>query len=310
MTGRERLYNLGGLGVRCRVDLPLAKREASEWDVDVRWVEPMGATSEPPAGDVVAQLGNDEGAWYTATATPEGHCLRFNKCGDFMISQDLREVVVRPHEHGESGLLPILLCGTVSAFLLALRGETVLHASAVSIEGRVMTFVGHSGGGKSTLAALMCRGGAELVSDDLLIVRSGTPSTCHGTSTELRLRAPAAAAVEHLADAATRTTVDDRLAWAPTAAPSGSLPLAAIVLPIPSRRAAVLESRLVPPSDALLALLSVPRIHGWTRSDVLTRDFSVLSELVNEVPVHEVLVPWGPPYRPEISPSLAALIRC
>lgn len=306
--GAARTYALGDLRLRSRVELPLTELEAVPWDVDVRWTSPMDATGEPPEGDVVARFGTDEDAWYTATVTAAGHQLRFNRCGDFMISPDSREIVVRPHEPGESRLLPILLCGTVAAFLLALRGETVLHASAVSIEGRALAFVGHSGGGKSTLAALMCHAGAELVSDDVLAVRPGGPPRCVGTSTELRLRLPAATTLDHLPDVARRTTVDERVAWAPRGSVAGPLPLAAVVLPIPSRRSVQLESRLVPPSDALFALLSVPRIHGWTRADVLARDFSILSELVNEIPVHEVLVPWGPPYSPEIAPSLAALI--
>ena len=73
----------------------------------------------------------------------------------------------------------------------------MLHASAVAVDGIGLAFVGQSGRGKSTVAALMCVDGAELVTDDVLTVDPGPPVRCQGGASELRLRAAAA----HLADA-------------------------------------------------------------------------------------------------------------
>jgi len=305
---QSRVYSHCGLRIRTDIDLPLQVLGGTAWDVEIHMGKEVVASSGVPSGNVVARLGNDDDAWYTATSDQSGYQLKFKGCGEFAISRDLCEIVVRPDNSGPIELLPILLAGTVAAFVLALRGETVLHASAVSLDGSALAFVGHSGGGKSTLAALMCASGAGLVGDDVLTVHPGPPVTCAGSSNELRLRPPAASIVDAMDGATLRATTDERIAWAPGSGSGERLPLGAIVLPIPSRQAVDLEYRLLPPSDALLALLSVPRIHGWTLSDVLTRDFSNLSRLTNEVPVYETLIPWGPPFSSEIAPSLAGLL--
>jgi hypothetical protein len=55
--------------------------------------------------------------------------------------------------------------------ILALRGETVLHASAIELRGRVIAVCGISGAGKTTTARALVRSGARAVSEDQLIVR-------------------------------------------------------------------------------------------------------------------------------------------
>jgi hypothetical protein len=54
--------------------------------------------------------------------------------------------------------------------LLALRGIDVLHASAVDLKGSLLVFSGRSGAGKTTSAKAFARGGALLVSEDLLVL--------------------------------------------------------------------------------------------------------------------------------------------
>ncbi len=54
--------------------------------------------------------------------------------------------------------------------LLAGAGKTVLHASAVEIDGVAIVFAGESGSGKSTLAASFCSAGARLLSDDAVLL--------------------------------------------------------------------------------------------------------------------------------------------
>jgi hypothetical protein len=50
-------------------------------------------------------------------------------------------------------------------------GHVALHASAVSIDGRAVAFLGPKHAGKSTLALALVRAGARLLTDDTLIVR-------------------------------------------------------------------------------------------------------------------------------------------
>jgi hypothetical protein len=63
------------------------------------------------------------------------------------------------------------LVGRVLPFVSTLRGLEPWHASAVAIDGRAVALAGQSGVGKSTLAAQLMLGGAELLADDVLAIR-------------------------------------------------------------------------------------------------------------------------------------------
>jgi hypothetical protein len=301
------VYVLCGLRLRSEVELDLPSSTDEGCDVEVRWGSDIHDSSEPPRGEVIAAYESGDTTWYTATWSGSGYLFRFRNVGEFVISGDLSEVIVRRDRSGRAELLPILLAGTVCSFLLALRGETVLHASAVSIDGSALAFVGQSGRGKSTLAALLCVDGAALVTDDVLVVDPGPPVTCLGGASGLRLRSAAAVIAQARPELPSRLTADDRLAFSPISAPLRPLPLSAIVIPAPSRTATEVSVRRVPPSNALFALLSFPRVHGWRQSDVLSRDFATLSQIVNLIPVLDVAIPWGPPFSATVVRSLSAL---
>lgn len=302
------VYEQCGLCLRSEVMLHLPPSAGDGWDVDICWGEDINDSRPPPPGEVIAAYETGKNIWYTATAAESGYRIRFRDCGEFLISEDLSEVRVRRDPWGRTELLPILMAGTVSAFLLSMRGDTVLHASAVAIDGSAIAFVGQSGRGKSTVAALMCVDGAELVTDDVLVVEDGTPVMCIGGAPELRLREKAAGIAREHANAATRSTADDRLAFSPTPAPLGPIPLAAIVIPSPSETVSEVEIRRFSPSEALFALLSYPRINGWVRAEVLGREFLTLSQVVNQIPVYDVTIPWGPPFSPDTARALSTLI--
>ena len=310
-TAERPVYAQCGLRIRSDFDLHLpVATEQDGWDVDVRCAGEIRDAGVPPPGDVVAVRGSSTtNWWYWATSTGTGFRLRFRDCGEFLISADLTTVDVRRAPHERSELLPVLMAGTVAAFILTLRGTTILHASAVAIEARALAFVGPSGRGKSTVAALLCVEGADLVTDDVLAVRPTRPVTCIGGASELRLRAGATEIAHSRPDAVTRTTEDERLGLSTSQAPAEPLPLAAIVIPAPSREARVVEAQLMSPSAALTALLSTPRVFGWRRSDILSRDLATLGDVVNHVPVYGVTVPWGPPFDPFVARDLAALTR-
>ena len=274
MTRKGRTYVHCGLRVRSELDLALPVASDGRWDVDVRVGPELEHLSRVVSGEEIAAFEAPNGYWYSVQQESDGYHVRVSDCGEFVISTDLSEVVVRPGNPQHAGLLPIILAGTVVTILLTLRGETVLHASAVSVDGRALAFVGQSGRGKSTVAALLCLSGLELVTDDLLVVRSGPPATCLGGATELRLRATASAIASDLPSADTRATADDRLAFAPKRAAQDELPIAAIVIPSPSRTIADVDVELLSPSDALVAFLSIPRLYGWKRSVEIGHDFS------------------------------------
>jgi hypothetical protein len=63
-----------------------------------------------------------------------------------------------------------LLVDHVVPRMLARRGFTVLHATAVDLGGAAVAFVGRSGAGKSTMAMSFVAAGARLMADDCLVL--------------------------------------------------------------------------------------------------------------------------------------------
>jgi hypothetical protein len=65
------------------------------------------------------------------------------------------------------------LVGPLLAYILRLRGVTLLHGSVVTRDGVTLALVGDSGAGKSTLAAALVREGFAAVTDDVIALTEG-----------------------------------------------------------------------------------------------------------------------------------------
>ena len=59
----------------------------------------------------------------------------------------------------------------------------------------------------------------------------------------------------------------------------------------------------------MFTVMSVPCAHGWRLPEVLTNEFTTLSQIANNIPSYEVTILWGPPFSPKIASGLAALAR-
>jgi hypothetical protein len=88
--------------------------------------------------------------------------------GRFLL-KDGAEIVVAPESQANGEDVPVFLLGTVFGILLHQRGQIVLHASAVEVNGKAVLFCGSSGAGKSTLAAALAQRGYRLLTDDVAI---------------------------------------------------------------------------------------------------------------------------------------------
>src|SRR5687768_1084135 len=81
-----------------------------------------------------------------------------------------KEIVVDPAagvaEEDVRGPLEGIVLGAVAHQ----RGLLVLHASAVTVRGETIAFIGERGRGKSTMAAALYRRGHALVADDVLVL--------------------------------------------------------------------------------------------------------------------------------------------
>jgi hypothetical protein len=62
------------------------------------------------------------------------------------------------------------LLGPIFGLVLRLRGFVTLHASAISVDGAAVAFLGPQGAGKSTTAAVLARCGCAVLSDDIVAI--------------------------------------------------------------------------------------------------------------------------------------------
>lgn len=74
-------------------------------------------------------------------------------------------------EQGTVDPLEYPLDGLILYYLAAMKGDILIHASGVNHEGNGYLFSGISGKGKSTMAALWQKCGAEVIHDDRLILK-------------------------------------------------------------------------------------------------------------------------------------------
>jgi len=158
-------------------------------------------------------------------------------------------------------------------------------------------FAGHSGAGKSTMAAWACRAGARFVADDLVRLGDGDAPTWVGCSPELRLRPGAQDLAAGRQPWGSVPTVDGRLAVAPPWPDAGEGPIAAVVVPRPDRDAAALSLDRLDPVEAVLVLAAFPRL-AWRAGAGAESQFDGVSRLASAAPVFVATVPWGPPFRP------------
>ncbi|MFC1661492.1 hypothetical protein ACFL3S_08595 [Gemmatimonadota bacterium] len=113
--------------------------------------------------------------------TGQGFFLRFPSLADFVVSADGRQIEGWRAPDANEATLHHLLLDQALPRCLSHQGRVVLHASAVSMDGRAVAFAAETGLGKSTLAASLHRSGSPLLTDDGLVVASGASDTS-GTS--------------------------------------------------------------------------------------------------------------------------------
>lgn len=296
-------YRAHGLLIACDVPLPLPVAPPGAADLTLYLAPVREVPHERPPGERLAETARpDMTLFYTLSRSPSGVTLRYPDLCDFVGDATFSRVAVHPHPGADENLLPVLICGALFACFLMLRAELVLHASAVRAGDVAVAFVGKSGMGKSTLATALCADGYALVSDDLL--RVGRDLVVHPGATETRLRPSAGV----LSNAQSYETADGRLATRPVSLATDPLPLAACVIPAPSRSTPFVRTRRLRPVEALLRLSGYPRVLGWRDPTTMATAFQSLADLVERVPVVEATIPWGLPFAPGVLTELLASV--
>ncbi len=128
-------------------------------------------------GDVSPELTSPlfTGAWFQAA--PRRLLAWIDGVARYL-TVDGREIIVQPEPSAiESDLRALLLCSPMGG-LLHQRGLLPLHASVIATPRGAVGFMGHSGRGKSTLAAHFRQRGFRILADDIAVIRfdaAGTP---------------------------------------------------------------------------------------------------------------------------------------
>lgn len=144
----------------------------------------------PPVSDWLHQWGDGDETSLRLARTEFGYVLRFSGLADFMLDFAEQSIRIRALPSVDDNTLEHLLVDQVLPRFLAHEGELLVHASALTIDGRTALFLGESGWGKSTLAALLHRAGHQLHSDDCVqLQRQGNRYFALPTYPSLRLLA-------------------------------------------------------------------------------------------------------------------------
>ena len=260
-----------------------------------------------PDGEVIARAVDADGtAFYSVATSGMRTRVRYPDLCEFDGDAGLREVVATLAPGRDPGVIPVMAAGMLIALHLRLRGDLVLHASAVGVGEAALAFVGASGMGKSTMATVMCAVGHPLLTDDVLRAQPQAGAVLvYPGSTETRLRDEACSLAASVAGSS-RRTADGRLAVAPPVHIGGPLPLGACIVPLPDRQHDRVQVRRLAGARALMLLSRFPRIPGWAQPQILAREFEQLADLVARVPVFEARIPWGPPFSPDVPVDLLA----
>jgi hypothetical protein len=311
-TSSPQLYEIHGLTVESEIVLQAAAADADAVpDYRLRVGPPVDCPPSPPPGRLLGGFrDNGFGYWVTEDSRePSRWTVRYAGICEAALDRVRRTLTVHGALGGDPELIPVFVEGSLLAHVLAAEGLLALHASAVEWGGEALAIVGPSGMGKSTLAALFCAAGAQLVADDALRVDvNGSRATCFPGSRRLRLRTAAAPLGRAIDGAALTETADGRTAVLPAGLVDEPLSLRAALIPAPSREATRLEVRRLGPMEGVQELLSYPRLPRWQSSEQIGRLFRLTADVAAVVPVYQATVPWGPPFPPGLGEELLASV--
>jgi hypothetical protein len=296
-------------GLRIRSALPLAGVAGSEdgVDVDLNWARDGVIPRAVPSGRVLLQQYNGDELVLVLTEGNDGYVLRVPAYCEFTIERELRSVTARADAGAGRFYAVMFASGLLVAVLLQLRRELVLHASAVESAGTAVAFVAPSGGGKSTMAAVLCAAGAWLVSDDLLRVDLGDEIICHPGGPDVRIRRGAEVVLDLFTDRPkTAVTVDQRVSTVLRSS-TGTVPLNALCL-LRLSSGGDLTVRRMAADEATIQLATCPRVLGWSDPSYLRWQFHAHSTLASRTAVFELTVPWGHPLDPELGPMVLSVL--
>ncbi len=264
-------------GFEIRSDLPLRRLNpiaGTRGELTIATVTGLAA----PAGGAVSTLVDEAGhCWYASYELDDGRCLlELPPSGRFLVDPVDGRVEVERAD-GDDELLEHRVASSAICLLLALRGDLVLHASAIESGGRAVLFCGPTQRGKSTLARALGEAGRRLLGEDGIAIELGDG---------VAMAFPGARGVRvRRRDENGRVRTD--LVADPGEGAPPPRPVAAVVLL--GERGAGLEVERLEPARAL-ALLTPNLVHSGARG-AIGAAFANLATLLGSVPAFAASLP-------------------
>ncbi len=288
-------YSMHGLFLHSEIKLDAPVIDSSQSAIEVYKCSPKIIPKHSPDGELlqIFEWGNESG--YASVKTESEYIFRFFGNSEFHIDFGFKEIRAYLNPDKDSKWISTLLCGNVCAMILMLMGKYVLHASAVQIKSQGIAFVAGPGMGKSTLAALFCLQGASLITDDVLHIDSQKEIYCYPGTRAIRLKQKTAYLAQEFEDKLHKQTIDKRISVQLASDLDFPLSLSVILIPLLSHTESQVGLRRLSPSQAFLNLSKFPRILGIKSKDILRSQFEKTVEILENVPVYEVIIPWKQP---------------
>jgi hypothetical protein len=282
-------------GFEVKSELPLTRLNVAP---GVRGELKIEAAAEPlvaPATEPTSTLVDEEGrCWYASYELEGGDVLLdLQPAVGFSLEPEDGRIVVDSRSD-DAGLVEHRIVSSAICMLLGLRGDLVLHASAVEVNGRAVLFCGPTLRGKSTLARALGEAGRPVLGEDGIAIELGEDGpVAFAGARGVRVRRGGGNA---------RNRTD--LVADPGSDEPASCPVGAVVLL--GERGSELEVEPLEPAQAL-ALLTPNLIHSGGRASIGAA-FARLATLLGSVTALRVSLPNDLEALPTTAQKLLALI--
>jgi hypothetical protein len=281
-------YEVFGLRVRSEIPLPdlvQAQGEAAQADVTIT----RGAVAPPPP---------EAPTIWGLSGTGDLAVLTVDKVARFEIAAGMR-IRVDATDDADPADVRLFMLGSAFGALLHQRGLLPLHANAIQVGESAAAFMGHSGAGKSTMAAAFLDGGFTLLADDVCVVvrgEGGAPMAQPGLP-RLRLWRDAVEASGRNADDLEVAFAGQQKYVVPTQAVQSTraVPLGRIYLldKLPEGETGQVIRRLTGVEAVSAVMANIYRGHYLKLFGGSARNYHQCLELVRAVPVFSVQRQWG-----------------
>ena len=178
-------YQAYGLTIRSSLSLT-SLRECTVGKADVRVRE--GQIDHP-----LPKNPDDPTSWGCYHTTPTTAVLYYKGVGQIEV-RDGQQITIDQEPDAEYPMTQHILLGVSLGILLHQRGYLTLHASGVSIDGKVAAFIGWKRMGKSTTATALYAAGHRLITDDVIVTSPDDLTTVLPGFSQIRLDPEAVAA--------------------------------------------------------------------------------------------------------------------